>query len=95
MLVFAVAVMLFAVSSTGCGVMINKMGEALVSGNSVYATTMIWTFVWEAVPFGLKTIEGLLIQAPENKTLLLAARAGSPSTATLTFSRMRLSELMI
>jgi len=37
-LVFAVAVVLLAVSSTGCAVMINKVGEALVSGNSVYAT---------------------------------------------------------
>jgi len=75
-LVFAVAVLLFAVSSTGCAVMINKMGEALVSGNSVYATDDDPDLVWEAVPFGLKTIEGLLMQAPKNEKLLLAASSG-------------------
>jgi len=75
-LVFAVTVLLFAVSSTGCAVMINKMGEALVSGNSVYATDDDPDLVWEAVPFGLKTIEGLLMQAPKNEKLLLAASSG-------------------
>jgi TRAP transporter T-component len=75
-LVFAVAVVLLAVFSSGCGVMINEVGKALVSGNSVYATDDDPDFVWEAVPFGLKTIEGLLLQAPKNKNLLLAASSG-------------------
>jgi len=75
-LVFAVVVVLLAISLTGCAVMINKVGEALVSGNSVYATDDDPDFVWEAVPFGLKTIEGLLMQAPKNKNLLLAASSG-------------------
>jgi predicted anti-sigma-YlaC factor YlaD len=75
-LVFVVAVVLLAVSSTGCAVMINKMGEAVVSGNSAYATDDDPDLVWEAVPFGLKTIEGLLMQAPKNKNLLLAASSG-------------------
>jgi len=75
-LVFTVAVVLLAVSSTGCAVMINKVGEALVSGNSVYATDDDPDLVWEAVPFGLKTIEGLLVQAPKNQKLLLAASSG-------------------
>ena len=75
-LVFAVSVVLFAVSSTGCAVMINKVGDAFVSGNSVYATDDDPDLVWEAVPFGLKTIEGLLMQAPKNKKLLLAASSG-------------------
>jgi len=75
-LVFAVAVVLLAISSIGCAVMINKVGDALVSGNSVYATDDDPDLVWEAVPFGLKTIEGLLMQAPKNKKLLLAASSG-------------------
>jgi predicted anti-sigma-YlaC factor YlaD len=75
-LVFTVAVVLLAVFSSGCAVMINKVGKALVSGNSVYATDDDPDFVWEAVPFGLKTIEGLLMQAPKNKKLLLAASSG-------------------
>ena len=75
-LVFTVAVVLFAVSSTGCAVMINKVSETFVSGNSVYATDDDPDLVWEAVPFGLKTIEGLLVQAPKNQKLLLAASSG-------------------
>jgi len=75
-LVFAVAVVLLALSSTGCAVIINKVGKALISGNSVYATDDDPDFVWEAVPFGLKTIEGLLAKAPKNKNLLLAASSG-------------------
>ncbi len=75
-LILGVAVMLLGVSSVGCGVMIYKAGEALVSGNSVYATDDDPDLVWEAVPFGLKTIEGLLMQAPKNKDLLLAASRG-------------------
>ena len=75
-LVIAVAVLLLAVSSTGCSVMINKMGEALVSGNSVYATDDDPDLVWEAVPFGLKTIEGLPAEGAEDKNLLLAASTG-------------------
>jgi predicted anti-sigma-YlaC factor YlaD len=69
-------VVLLALSSTGCAVIINKVGKALISGNSVYATDDDPDFVWEAVPFGLKTIEGLLLQAPKNKNLLLAASSG-------------------
>ena len=75
-LVFAVAVVVLAVSSAGCAVVINKVGKALVSGNSVYATDDDLDLVWEAAPFGLKTIEGLLVQAPKNKDLLLAASSG-------------------
>ena len=75
-LVFAVAAVLLAVSSTGCAVVINKVSETFVSGNSVYATDDDPDLVWEAVPFGLKTMEGLLVQAPKNKNLLLAASSG-------------------
>jgi predicted anti-sigma-YlaC factor YlaD len=67
---------LLAISSAGCSVMINKVGDALAKGNSVYATDNDPELVWEAVPFGLKTIEGLLLQAPKNKNLLLAAASG-------------------
>jgi predicted anti-sigma-YlaC factor YlaD len=63
-------------SSVGCAVVINKVGKALVSGNSVYATDDDPDLVWEAVPFGLKTIEGLLAKSPKNKNLLIAASSG-------------------
>jgi predicted anti-sigma-YlaC factor YlaD len=71
-----VFVCLLGLSSTGCSLVINKVGNALASGNSVYATDDDPDLVWEAVPFGLKTIEGLLAQSPKNKNLLLAATSG-------------------
>jgi predicted anti-sigma-YlaC factor YlaD len=75
-LVFAIAVVLIALSSGGCTLAIDKMGKALVSGNSIYATDDDPDLVWEAMPFGLKTIEGLLTKAPKSKPLLLAASSG-------------------
>jgi len=63
-------------SSTACSLVINKVGDALASGNSVYATDDDPDLVWEAVPFGLKTIEGLLTKSPRNTNLLLAATSG-------------------
>ena len=71
-----VLAMLLALSSTGCSLIIRKAGEALVSGNSIYATDDDPDLVWEALPFGLKTIEGLLVEAPKSKKLLLAAASG-------------------
>ncbi len=65
-----------AVLSGGCTLAINKVGNAFVSGNSVYATDDDPDLVWEAMPFGLKTIEGLLAKAPKSKPLLLAAASG-------------------
>ncbi len=65
-----------AVLSGGCTLAINKVGNAFVSGNSVYATDDDPDLVWEAMPFGLKTIEGLLAKAPKSKPLLLAAVSG-------------------
>jgi hypothetical protein len=66
----------WAVGAGGCSLVVNKVGNALASGNSVYATDDDPELVWEAVPFGLKTIEGLLASAPKNKNLLLAACSG-------------------
>jgi predicted anti-sigma-YlaC factor YlaD len=71
-----VCVCLLGLSSSACSLVINKVGDALASGNSVYATDDDPDLVWEAVPFGLKTIEGLLTKSPRNKNLLLAASSG-------------------
>jgi predicted anti-sigma-YlaC factor YlaD len=75
-LVFAIAAVLIALSSNGCTLAINKAGKAFASGNSVYATDDDPDLVWEAMPFGLKTIEGLLVKVPKSKPLLLAASSG-------------------
>ena len=55
---------------------INSLGNALAEGSSVYATDDDPELVWDAVPFGLKTIEGLIEESPRHKGLLLAATSG-------------------
>src|SRR5258708_32257000 len=54
----------------------NALGNALAEGGSSYARDADPDLVWEAVPFGLKTVEGLLEEAPRHKGLLLAAASG-------------------
>jgi predicted anti-sigma-YlaC factor YlaD len=53
-----------------------KLGDALASGGSTYASDDDPELVGDAVPFGLKTIEGLLETAPKHKGLLLSACSG-------------------
>lgn len=68
-----------AVLLPGCSVKmmaINSLGNALAEGSSVYATDDDPELVWDAVPFGLKTIEGLIEESPRHKGLLLAATSG-------------------
>jgi len=55
---------------------VNALGNALARGGSSYARDEDPDLVWEAVPFGLKTVEGLLDEAPRHKGLLLAAASG-------------------
>jgi len=55
---------------------VNSLGNALAEGSSSYARDDDPDLIWEAVPFGLKTIEGLLDEAPRHKGLLLAAASG-------------------
>ncbi len=55
---------------------IHKLGGALASGSSVYAQDDDPELVKDALPFGLKTMEALLAQAPRDKNLLVAATSG-------------------
>ncbi len=55
---------------------VNRLGDALAAGGSTYASDDDPEFVRDAVPFGLKTIEGLLAESPNHKGLLLAATSG-------------------
>jgi predicted anti-sigma-YlaC factor YlaD len=55
---------------------VDRLGKALAEGSSVYATDDDPELVGAALPFGLKTIEALLVQSPHNKGLLLAAASG-------------------
>jgi len=65
------------VVSTGCTSMaVGMVGSALSGGGSVYASDDDPELVEAAIPFGLKTMEGLLAREPENRDLLLAAASG-------------------
>jgi predicted anti-sigma-YlaC factor YlaD len=55
---------------------VNKLGDALASGGSTYASDDDPELVRAAVPFGLKTIESLLAESPRHKGLLFAAASG-------------------
>jgi predicted anti-sigma-YlaC factor YlaD len=55
---------------------VDRLGNALAESSSVYATDDDPDLVGAALPFGLKTIEGLLAQSPHNRGLLLAATSG-------------------
>ena len=54
----------------------NRLGDALARGSSVYASDDDPDLVGSAMPFGLKTIESLLVESPHHKGLLLAASSG-------------------
>lgn len=62
---------------------VNIVGNAVTGGNSVYASDDDPHFVREALPFGLKTFEGLLAVSPEHRGLLLASARGYSAYAYL------------
>ena len=67
------------ISASGCSVKrlaVNRLGDALASGSSAYASDDDPEFVRDAIPFGLKTIESLLAESPRHTGLLLAATSG-------------------
>jgi predicted anti-sigma-YlaC factor YlaD len=76
----AAALAVLGLAAAGCSslqrVVVNKAGDALAQGGSVYAGDDDPELVWQAVPFGLKTIESLLAQSPRHQGLLLAAASG-------------------
>jgi predicted anti-sigma-YlaC factor YlaD len=55
---------------------VNRVCDALASGNSVFAEDDDPDLVGDAAPFALKTTEALLRQTPRHRGLLLAADAG-------------------
>jgi len=70
----------------GCSIKqtaINVLGDALSEGGGGYASDNDPNLVREAIPFGLKTIEGLLAEAPEHEGLLLSAASGFTGYAFL------------
>jgi len=63
----------------GCAVKqlaISKLGDALAESGSVYASDNDIELIGDALPFSLKTIEGLLAEVPEHEGLLITAASG-------------------
>lgn len=74
-----VAIGAVALALAGCSVRrlaVRAFANALAGGADIYASDDDPELVREALPFGLKTIEGLLAQDPRNPKLLLAAASG-------------------
>ena len=72
-------VLVVAVSLPGCSIKkmaINTVGNALAESGSNFAADDDPELIAGALPFGLKTIEGLLAQSPKHKGLLFAACSG-------------------
>jgi predicted anti-sigma-YlaC factor YlaD len=64
---------------TGCPVKkfaINKVADALAESGTTYASDDDPELVGQALPFGLKLIEGLLESSPKHRGLLFAASSG-------------------
>jgi predicted anti-sigma-YlaC factor YlaD len=65
--------------ATGCSVRrfaIGQLGSALAQGGGAFAQEDDVQLAGQAAPFSLKLIESLLLQAPDNPDLLLAAASG-------------------
>jgi len=67
------------VTALGCSVKryaVNKLGDALASSGTTFASDDDPELVGEALPFALKLIESLLAESPRHQGLLLAAASG-------------------
>jgi predicted anti-sigma-YlaC factor YlaD len=64
---------------TGCSIKkmaVNRLGDALASGGTTFASDDDPELVKAAVPFSLKLIESLLAESPRHRGLLLGAASG-------------------
>jgi predicted anti-sigma-YlaC factor YlaD len=71
--------LLAAMLLSGCSVKrfaINKVGDSLANSGTTYASDDDPDLVGQAVPFGLKLMEGLLAESPKHRGLLFAASSG-------------------
>ena len=67
---------LFAWGCSPSRIVASSMGDALAENSLVYAGDDDIELVGSAIPFGLKTIETLLVEVPEHQGLLKAAARG-------------------
>ncbi len=81
-LLVSLLLMIFTMAATGCSIKkyaINKVGDSLASGGSVYESDDDLELVGDAFPFSLKLVESLLAESPRHRGLLLAATKGFAS----------------
>ncbi len=72
-----IALCLLGFASLGCkGLVVNYVADSLGGDGQLFASENDPELVREAVPFGLKTLEGLLEASPENEKLLLGLTSG-------------------
>ncbi|MCI0561723.1 MAG: TRAP transporter TatT component family protein [Nitrososphaera sp.] len=74
-----VLVSLLAVVLSGCSIKklaINSLADTLAGTGSIYTSDGDPDFIREAIPFSLKTVEGLLMEAPKHTGLLETAASG-------------------
>ena len=72
---------ILAVSLNGCSIRqtaVNKLGDALAESGANFASDDDPELVGQAVPFGLKTMEGLLEEAPRHAPPPQAPSSASP-----------------
>ena len=68
-----------AVVLGGCSIRktaVNKFGDALAESSTNFSADEDLELVGDAIPFGLKTMEGLLDEAPRHRGLLAACTSG-------------------
>lgn len=77
--VVSLLVLCLLFAAAGCSVRkfaAKRVANVLAEGGSVYASDDDPDLVGEALPFGLKTMESLLLEIPEHRRLLVAAASG-------------------
>jgi predicted anti-sigma-YlaC factor YlaD len=77
--VVCLLVLCVVLAAGGCSVRkfaAKRVANVLAEGGSVYASDNDPDLVGEALPFGLKTMEGLLLEIPEHRGLLIATASG-------------------
>jgi predicted anti-sigma-YlaC factor YlaD len=76
---FAPVLILTAATSYGCSIRkmaLDSIGSAVAEAGTTYSSDDDPDLVFDAAPFGLKTIESLLEEMPRHKALLQAAARG-------------------
>ena len=74
-----VVFLVLGLSMSGCSIQnlaVNALADSLAASGDVYASDEDPELVRAALPFALKTIEGLLAEMPDHRQLLLSACSG-------------------